>query len=251
MGTAITAKNSNAENAGMRKFSPPVSRSLEAWHFLNEGVAKAATNYALGKNDAQVIGAPLEFPSYIQFKGLTNYLQTEVKESATSTTFSVIRTKDTLAGADHTPAFYGNYRSGVQGGSYLAVGINDGLLTKVSSRFSNVGQSAVTSSPITLLAGMINLGEWSLVIDITKSGFNAIQNATTGLGRERTDVTYGRSISAEKYRVGSMHDTSTPWKGTADMALWAHYSTELTPSEIASTVAVIRAYMLRRFGIAV
>lgn len=251
MGTAITAKNSNAENAGMRKFSPPVSRSLEAWHFLNEGVAKAATNYALDKPDAQIIGAPAEFAEYIQFKGLTNYLQTEVKESATSTTFSVIRTKDTLVGEDHTPAFYGNYRSGIVGGSHLAVAVSGGLLTKVSSRFTDLAQTKVSSSPVNLLAGTINLGEWSLVVDITKGGFNSIQNATTGAIRERTDVTYGRSISPEKYRVGSVYDASSMWKGTADMALWAHYSTELTASEIASNVAVIRAYMLRRFGIAV
>lgn len=249
MGTAIIAKNSNAENSGMRKFIPPVTRNLEAWHFLNNGVAKAATNYALDKPDAQVVGAPLEFPSYIQFKGLTNYLQTDVAESATSTTFSVIRTKDTLVGADHTPAFYGNYRSGVAGGSYLAVAVSGGALTKVASRFSDPSQAAATSSPITLSAEAINLGGWSLIIDITRAGFNAIQNATTGVIRERTDVTYGRSISPGKYLVGSAYEASSMWKGTADMAMWAHYSTELTTSEIAAVVARIRAYMLRRFGI--
>lgn len=252
MGTAITAKNSNAENAGMRKFSPPVSRSLEAWHFLNEGVAKAATNYALDKPDAQIIGAPAEFAEYIQFKSLTNYLQTQVNESATQTTFSVIRTKDSLVDAAHSPSFYGNYRSGSQGGSYLAIPSGGASLTKVSSRFSDAGKTTVTSSPISLIASTeVNLGEWSLIVDVTKANFNAIQNATRSINKQRTDTTYGRKISAEPYRIGSVYESSGGWLGTADMAFWAHYSTELTPSEIASTVEVIRAYLLRRFGISV
>lgn len=252
MGTAITAKNSNAENSGMRKFFPPVTRNLEAWHFLNTDVAKAATNYAWGKPDAVVVGAPLEFSDYIQFKGLANYLQTEVAESATQTVFSVIRTKDTRIGLDHLPAFYGNYRSASNGGSYLAIPAGAASLTKVACRFTDMGQTAVTSSPVSLGApAAVNLGEWSLVVDITKAGFNAIQNATMSTSAERTDTTYGRKVSSEPYRIGSIYEASSLWKGTADMAMWAHYSTELTTSEIAAVVARIRAYMIRRFGIIV
>lgn len=250
MGTAIIAKNSNAENSGMRKFIPPVTRNLEAWHFLNTDAAKAATNYAMGKPDAVVVGAPLEFSDYIQFKGLENYLQTEVVESATQTVFSVIRTKDTLIGLDHLPAFYGNYRSVSNGGSYLAMPAGGASLTKVATRFTDEGRTVISGSPVSLaVPAAVNPGEWSLIVDITKAGFNAIQNATMSTSAERTDITYGRKVSSEPYRIGSIYEASSLWKGTAEMAMWAHYSTELTPSEIAAVIARIRAYMIRRFGI--
>lgn len=251
MGTAITAKNSNAENAGMRKFIPPVTRNLEAWHFLNTDVTKAATNYAIGgKGDAVVVGAPLEFPDHIQFKGLANFLQTEVPESATQTVFSVVRTKDTLVDLDHLPAFYGNYRSATNGGSYLAVPSGGTTLTKVATRFNSTGN--VTASPVSLaIPAAVEIGEWSLIVDITKANFNAVQNATKSTSSERTDETFGRKVSSEPYRIGSIYEASSLWRGTADMALWAYYSTELTPSEIALVIARIRAYMLQRHSIVV
>lgn len=252
MGTAIVAKNSNAETAGMKKFIPPVTRNLEAWHFLNSDVSKAATNYALGKPNAVVVGSPLEFSEYIQFKGQSNYLQTEVAETATQTIFSVIRTKDTLVDLDHLPAFYGNYRSLTNGGSYLVMPAGGTTLTKVACRFTDVGKITVTSSPVSLASpSAVDFGEWSIIVDITRSGVNAIQNPTKSANAARTDTTYGRKVSPEPYRVGSIYEASSLWRGTADMALWAHYSTELTESEIAAVVARIRAYMSQRQGIIV
>lgn len=248
MGTAIIAKNSDAENSGMRKFIPPVTRNLEAWHFLNTSVSKAAINYAVGKPDAAVVGAPSEFADYIQFKGLSNYLQTQTADYETQTIFSVIRTKDTLVDISHSPSFYGNYSSeGV--GCYLAWDVASASLFKTAARYTDAAKTVVSSSPTSLLSTMINMGAWSLVIDRTKAGFNGVMNATTNSERTRTDTTFGRALSAKTFRIGSLYPGASQWTGTADMALWAHYSTELADSEIAAIVARIRAYMSRRRGI--
>lgn len=252
MGTALIAKNTNAENAGMRKFIPPVTRNLEAWHFLNTNVAKAAHNYAIGKPDAVVEGTPVEFASYIQFKGQTNFLSTQVMESPTQTIFSVIRSKDTLVDDAHGPAYYGTY-SASHFGCALYWEPSTNSLVKTAARFSNVEQTVSTSGGISqsVATNGLVMGEWSLFVDVTKSDFNRSINATKNSVRTSATVTYGRNLSAQSYRVGSAYPASRNWFGTADMALWAHYSTELTDSEIAAVIARIRDYMFQRFAIVV
>lgn len=252
MGTALIAKNSNAENAGIRKFIPPVTRNLEAWHFLNTSVMKAAINYAVDKPDAQVIGAPGEFTSYIQFKGQANYLQTQVADAPTQTIFSVVRSKDTLVDVAHSPAFYGTYSSAAAGAA-LYWDSGNAALVKTAARYSDAGQTTQTSAPISQsqAAGQIVIGEWSLIVDVTKADFNRSINATKNSTRTSASVTYGRAPASVPFRVGSAYAGSQNWAGSADMALWAHYSTELTDSEIAAVIARIRAYMLQRHSIVV
>jgi hypothetical protein len=252
MGTAFIAKNSNAENSGLRKFIPPVTRNLEAWHFLNTDVMKAARNYAMDKPDAQVIGAPAEFGSYIQFKGQANYLQTQVADATTQTIFSVIRSKDTLVDVAHSPAFYGTYSTAALGGALYWDSTNAALV-KTGARYSDAGQTTQTSAPISQSAAsnQIAIGDWSLIVDVTKSDFNRSINATKNSTRTSASVTYGRAPASVPFRVGSAYPGSSLWAGTADMAMWAHYSTELTDAEIAAVIARIRAYMSQRHGIVV
>ena len=252
MGTALIAKNTNAEDAGIRKFIPPVTRNLEAWHFLNTSVMKAAINYAIDKPDAQIIGAPSEFDSYIQFKGQANYLQTEVADSVTQTIFSVIRSKDTLVDVAHSPAFYGTYSSASPGAALYWDSTNAALV-KTGARYSDVGLTTQTSAPISQsqASGQIVIGEWSLIVDVTKADFNRSINATKNSTRTSASVTYGRAPASIPFRVGSAYAGSQNWAGSADMALWAHYSTELTDSEIVAVIARIRAYMLQRHNIVV
>lgn len=253
MGTAFIAKNSNAENSGLRKFIPPVTRNLEAWHFLNTDVMKASRNYAMGdKPDAQVIGAPAEFGSYIQFKGQSNYLQTQIADAPTQTIFSVIRSKDTLVDVAHSPAFYGTYSTAAPGAA-LYWDSGNSALVKSAARFSDVGQTTLTSAPISqsVASNQIVIGEWSLIVDVTKSDFNRSINATKNSTRTTSATTYGRGVAAVPFRVGSAYPASNNFSGTADMALWAHYSTELTDAEIALVITRIRAYMAQRHGIVV
>ncbi|CAI8992841.1 hypothetical protein [Pseudomonas sp. IT-P218] len=253
MGTALIAKNSNAENSGLRKFVPPVTRNLEAWHFLNTDVMKAARNYAMGdKPDAQVIGAPAEFGSYIQFKGQANYLQTQVVDAPTQTVFSVIRSKDTLADVAHSPAFYGTYSTAAPGAALYWDSTNAALV-KTGARYTDAGQTAIGSTPISQssASNQIVIGEWSLIVDVTKADFNRSINATKNSTRTSAAVTYGRVPAAVPFRIGSAYPAANSFAGTADMALWAHYSTELTDAEIALIIARIRAYMSQRHGIVV
>lgn len=251
MGTAFIAKNTNAEDAGMFTFIPPVTRNLEAWHFLNTGVAKAARNYALDKPDASIVGAPAEFSNYIQFKGQANYLVTQVADAPTQTIFSVIRSKDLLNDVAHSPAFYGTYSAAGVGAALYWDSAN-GALVKTAARYSDAGLTTITSAPVSQFAGtMITIGEWSLIIDVTKSDFNRSINATTDSTRTTSAITYGRAPASVPFRIGSAYAGSSLWSGTADMALWAHYSTELTLSEIAAVVTRIRAYLSQRRGISV
>lgn len=250
MGTAIVAKNSNAETSGIKKFIPPVTRNLEAWHFLNTDVAKAVTNYAIGKGDATVVGTPIEAPTYLRFKGLLNYIETTVMDTPTSTVFSVIRSKDLMTTNANSPAFYGTYP--INGmGSMLYINPANGSLVKTASRYSDVEQAVITSAPISTPASAIVIGEWSLFVDITTTSVNRALAVTSGSDRSTTGTTYGRAVPPAVYRIGGSYSGSTQFEGTADIALWAHYSTVLTTSEINAVVERIRAYMLQRQGITV
>ncbi len=249
MGTAFIAKNTNAENSGLRQFVPPVTRNLEAWHFLNTDAAKAATNYARGgKGDAQIRGTPVEFAEYIQFKGQANFLETQVADAPTQTIFSVIRSRDTLVDLAHSPAFYGTYPDSAKG-TLLYWNAGPATLVKTAARYTDEAHTIPSTFPISTPSASINIGEWSLIIDITNADSNRCINATSGSDLKNDNPNFGRAFSNLPFRIGSGHPGSTQFEGTADMALWAHYSVELTSSEIAAVVARIRAYFLLRYKI--
>lgn len=251
MGTAIYAKNTNAMDSGLRKFIPPVSRGLEAIHFLSGSRERAERNYAMDKPDAKFVGSPIETANFFTLKGLTNYLQTEVPDFASQTIFRVVRTLDTLADADHCPVFEGTYSSGMNLGTMLYGNVS-GNINQTSARFTDASQSAVATGGATLVSGVdIDRDKFSLIVTVVGPKVTTIYNLTKGTVKVGANNEFGRRPSSLAFRIGSAYEGNTLYKGNCDVAFWSHHSVELTMSEIALNVARYRALMLKRHGITI
>ena len=250
-GTAFFVQNTNGIDSGMHKFFPPVSRGLEAIHFLSGGVARAQRNYAWGKPDASVVGAPIETPNYLTLKGLTNFIQTEVPDTVLQTTFRVVRTLDSLVDADHCPGFEGSYSSGSNFGTMLYGNVS-GNISQNSARFTDATLTTLTPGGTTLVSGAdIDRANFALIVTIVGAKFTTVRNETKGTVKVGATNEFGRRPSTLPFRIGSAYEGNTLYKGTCDVALWAHHSVELTPSEVALNVARYRAFLLKRHGIMV
>jgi len=251
MGTAIIAQNSSAIDSGMRKFIMPASRGIEAIHFLSGSIARAVRNYAKDKEDASVVGTPVESANYMTFKGLTNFLQTKVNESASQTIFRVVRTADTLADLDHCPVFDSTYSTGLNLGSML-YGNTSGNINQSAARFSDANQTTVSAVSATLVAGTdIDRAAFSLIVSVVGPTVTTVYNLTKGTVKASATNSFGRRPSMLPFRIGSAYEGNSLYKGTCDMAFWSYHSAELTPTEVSANVARIRAVMQKLHGITI
>ena len=250
-GTAFFVQNTDGIDSGMHKFFPPVSRGLEAIHFLSGGVTRAVRNYAWDKPDASIVGAPIENLKYLTLKGLTNFLQTEVPDTALQTTFRVVRTLDTLVDVEHCPVFDSTYSSGNNLGTMLYGNVS-GNLNQNSARFSDASLTTLVTGGPTLVSGTdVDRAKFALIVTIVGPTFTTVRNETKGTVKVGPTNEFGRRPSSLPFRIGSAYEGNTLYKGTCDVALWAHHSVELTPSEVAMNVARYRAFLHKRHGIVV
>lgn len=252
MGTGITAKNTNAIDAGERKISMPVVRGLEAIHFLSGSIGRAVRNYAIGKPDASPVGAPVESANYMTFKGLTNFIQTKDADFASQTIFRVMRTLDTMVDVDHSPVFDGTYSSGSNIGTMLYGNIG-GNVNQTAARFIDATQTQLTTGAATMVAGTdIVTATFSLIVTTVGADRTTVRNETLGTSKQGPVNTFGRRPSTLPFRIGSAYEEgNTKYRGTCDMAFWQHHSVELTASEREATVQKIRSLMFNLHGITV
>lgn len=251
MGTAIVAQNTNAIDSGMRKFVPPVIRGLQAIHFLSGSIGRAIRNYAKDKPDARVIGAPVEAPSYMTFKGLTNFIETQVADANTQTIFRVVRNNDSQVDLDHCPVFDGTYSSGSNLGTMLYANTS-GNINQTSARFADNTHTTIATSGITLVSGVdIDKPTFSLIVTIVSETLTIVRNETKGTVKVGSPNLFGRRPSTFPFRIGSAYEGNSLYKGVCDMSFWQHHDVELTASEIALNVERIRTLMLKLHGIKV
>lgn len=145
-------------------FNLPVTDSLEGMFFFTDGLNVAKTNFAPGKPDGVIVGAPVASDGYVTFSAATGHLQTQVPETANMTVVSIVRRQ----ASGNTP-FVGNY--GPSGG----VGV--GLYTTDDNRiYATAGRDG--AGPIQVFA-LGAVSTWALVVArINASGNTRIQNLT-------------------------------------------------------------------------
>lgn len=247
MGTRLIAKDLDAEDTAI-EYLAPVRRGLECIHFINKKAAKAARNYAPGKANGEFIGTPLAADDLsIRMKGLSSYVQTQVREARAMTVFIVARTQDTLSGQANQPMFYGTFRSapadGTDGTTY-GVSMYSDSATTVSGGAGR-GASVADHEPGGL-ALATSIGTWALYVHRVGVGSeerNILKNATTGAQSQNPIVTKPRYPSRGLLRIGSGY---SQFSGHCDVAFFQAHSVELTTDEIDIIVADIRSHMARR-----
>lgn len=247
MGARLIAKGVDAEDYAF-EYAAPVRRGFEGMFFLNTSMEKCLRNYAPGKNDATLVGAPVVSASYLSGRSGVNFLQTDIAETAEMTMYTVARALNIpatlpMAAADAV----------ILAGDYSAaspVGVVQWFATPTSfsggaafgadpNTTSNVGASVATDPT-----------RWCLYSTVVRSNAVITTNHTTGVTSTRTITTEGvRQVSNRKLRLGSSYQTSQT--GTWDMMLHQVHNVAVTDQEKADTVADLKAYILRRTGITV
>ena len=234
------------------KVVPPITRGLEGWFTFETDANRFKRNRALGKGDAVIVGTPAAFSGYGRFKGLSNYIQTDIAETDEQTLIVVGRAVVAIPGGggdEFTPLYVGNYRGqsvspGVTGASYGTNLYHNLPTTMIGAASRNNGAGGATSGPLTLTNEAPT--DWGIRVLRTKSGVpSVVQNVTRGSMSIGTAIE-NRVLTDTKFRIGS---GSQGFAGEVDISFVAIHSVYLTDAELSAQIAVIRKRMAR-LGIA-
>ncbi len=249
MGARLIAKGVDAEPDAIA-YGAPVRRGLKGVFFHNTDLDKSKYNYAPGNKDVDtVIGTPTVSSSgYMSGKSGVNYIQTDIAETAEMTFFSVARALNIpattpIAAAD-APIISGNYSQSVPTG---VVQWFNGPATFSGGAAYGPDASNTVNAGATIATDPTR---WCLYSTTIKAAQVVVTNHTTGVTSTRNITTEGvRQVSSRKMRLGSSYQSTQ--QGTWDKMLEQIHDVALTDQEKADTVADLKAYVLRKTGIAV
>jgi hypothetical protein len=226
---------------GSRKYINPVQSGLQ-FSFLGDS-DDPARNWALDQPDGVVIGTPTRGPDDIswRFKGLANFVQTQVTETANMTFILVARTFDTLAANATRPQFFGNFTSPPQ--------LQDTTTTTFGSRFwisvsgavrFGAGRGTTVDNDVQADIGVTVANHQAYqLFTCETSPVNKLTSATTS-NTATSAVTDPRFPARAALRLGSGYLTQ---EGECDILLWRAWSRALTAEELAAETADARAYL--------
>ncbi|TWI52993.1 hypothetical protein IQ22_02828 [Pseudomonas duriflava] len=237
------------------KVIPPVTRGIEGWFTFDTDASRFSFNRAIGKNDASIVGAPTAFATHGRFKSLTNFIQTQIGETAAQTLIVVCRAANPVpAGASgggdaNTPFFVGNYygtsqTAGVTGNAF-GVNVFSTSETSITGTAAQDNGSGAATAGGTVLSGDTPTN-WAIRGVRADTSGTTTFNSTRGTSAFRA-ATGARVLSNTKFRIGS---ATTAFAAEADISAVAIYSVALTDAEIAQVALAMRKRMAR-LGIAV
>lgn len=233
------------------KVVPPVSRGLEGWFNFDTDAGRFGYNRALGKPDANIIGAPVAFATHGRFKGLSNYLQTKIAETDEVTLIVVGKAAAAIpAGASttgdaNTPFYVGNYRGnsvtpGVTGSAYGASLYHVATATLTGGACRDNGAGGATSA-VNSVSGEVPT-DWSIrVMRSSSAMLTKTQNLTKNLMSQGNDVR-ARALSDSLFRIGS---GTAAFGAEVDISAVIIHSVVLTDDELAKQVEIVRKRMAR------
>lgn len=250
MGANITSRG--ASGLWDSKMRPRMSRGLEGIWTFDTDATRFGFNRAEDKNDAAIIGAPVAYSSHGRFKGLVNYLQTDIGETPEQTIIVIGKAVNPIpvgasgGGDDTTPFYVGNrYGASIPPG-YTGVALGTSLYHRNPTTLTGVGgrlNAAGTAADI----GALDLAndvptDWGIrVIRVSASNVSILQNVTRGIRREGASST-ARVLSDTKFRIGS---ATTSFAAEVDISTVAIYSAFLTDEELAFALVPMRKRMAR------
>ncbi|MEB2621401.1 hypothetical protein [Pseudomonas sp. YuFO8] len=233
------------------KVVPPVSRGLEGWFNFDTDAGRFGCNRALGKPDANIIGAPVAFATHGRFKGLSNYLQTKIAETDEVTLIVVGKAAAAIpAGASttgdaNTPFYVGNYRGnsvtpGVTGSAYGASLYHVATASLTGGAARENGTGGATSSVNSVLGEVPT--EWGIrVLRASSAMYTKTQNLTKNLMSQGNDLR-ARALSDSLFRIGS---GTAAFGAEVDISAVIIHSVVLTDDELAKQVEIARKRMAR------
>lgn len=233
------------------KVIPPVTRGLEAWFTFDTDASRFNRNRVIGKADASIVGKPTAFAGYGRFKGLENYIQTDITETDEQTLIVVGRAVSAIpegagtSGDENTPFYIGNYRGNAASPGFTGQSFGTSLfhvapatLTGGASRSNGAGGA---SSAQQALSGETPTN-WAIrVLRTRSSSGNEVRNVTRGAVAISANLS-PRVLTDTKFRIGS---GTTGFAGQVDISFAGIHSVYLTDAELAAQVVAIRTRMAR------
>ena len=239
------------------KILAPVTRNLEGWFEFDTDSSRIGFNRAPGKNNASAVGLPVMSTNYARFKGLQNFVQTDISEPAELTIFvvgkatSAIPSGASANGDANTPAYVGTYYG--TAGDAVHAGTNTGsslyhaaatTLTGTAAR-SN-GSGGYVSATQQALAGETPTNWGIRVLRVATNSPTMVANKTTGTSSTGSSVA-SRVPSTNTLRIGSLYNN---FAAEVDISQVVIYSTALTTDEINAVANMMRT-RASRLGISV
>lgn len=242
MGVRLVAKGVDAESVAT-EYAAPVRRGLEAVHFLNTSLTKAARNFAPGKGQGKVVGSPVPQAAYLSCKGTVACIESAMAESESMTLFIIARTAADGSVVPDRPMFLGNYQGqNVDGGTAWGVSIYLGALNRITATAGYGSDAASNTNVLAAVTKTAVANLWGLyMIQVTPTAV-VIRDFTSGL-TQSASPSLPRRLAIGKIRIGSGQSNLL---GSCDVAAFQGHSVALTEAEIQSTVADLRAYAARR-----
>lgn len=244
-GIGIRAPDTSLEPIDAIGISSPVDdNGLQAWAILNSYTSPTTTdnnkilrNFAKGKPNFVQVGSPIIDAASTRFTALSNYLQTDITDTADFTFFIVCKSDDTQTSPNRA-SFFGTDVNPAEGGG----GNTFGVVLRASSGTSlgltcARGAVAVPITGTQTLTGH-NFATWSLVWCRCNGGVTELHNETQNLHAVSGSFTEPRLLGTQPYRIGSGRLAQT---GRSDIRDVAHFSRSLSDAEVALMIADIRA----------
>ncbi|MDD2005607.1 hypothetical protein [Pseudomonas putida] len=252
MGMKLTAKGTLAP--WNHKLIPPVTRGLQAWFTFDTDAARFGFNRAMDKPDAEVIGTPTAFATHGRFKGLVNFLKTQIPDSAEMTILVVgkaVNAPPVAGGGGPDSPFYaggfsGNSVDPTAPGAGYGVSLFHGAPTSVTGnagRLNTAGTGPTSGSAI--LEGEVATS-WGLRAVRCSANLTQTFNLTRNVVLSGT-VTTRRVLSDSVIRIGG---AASVFGGEVDISAVAIYSVALSDAEMALVYNAMRKRM-SRLGIAI
>ena len=230
--------------------TPPIARGLQGWFTFDTSSGSFGRNRAKGKNNAQIVGAPVAYASHGRFKGGLNYLITDISDSDEITIMVVGRAVITptsvtdgallvggYVGTSQTPGITGNATCG-------NLFFNNG--TSVIASASRNGGAGTSSAGSVTVAGT-SPTSWAIRAMRAKTGdVTKVFDLTAGVSNVGTSILQ-RALSNTKMRIGS---ATMDFTGESDISVVGIWATYLSDAEIEQNAELMRNRM-QRLGISV
>jgi hypothetical protein len=207
-------------------FQIPVLAGLEAACLMGDGVARAAKNYAPGKADFTVVGAPVAGAGFLTL-GAAGYIDTGVTEVAEMTTINVYRVPNPVAA---NAGIVGNWVNSASGGIAVWTSSNTSFSASAGKAGAvdvmNLAQASGTFHAIAVRARTGAASDFSDLATGTK-GLSA------GTGVRTVDAT-------RKMRIGALYNPG--YQTPNDQVLSLIYNRALTDAELILSTPWLRKY---------
>jgi hypothetical protein len=232
------------------KVLPPVSRGLEGWFNFDTDSSRFARNRAIGKGDGLIVGSPVAYPTHGRFKGGTNFLTTQIGETAEMTIIVIGRAVSEIpagaaAGGDaNTPFYAGSRGSALDAVTYPGTAYGVALYSVAAGSLrgsaGRVAASGTGGTPGTATLSGETTTTWAMRAIRVSGSLTTVLNLTRSAQAVSTDVG-ARVMSGAKMQIGG----AGAFAAEVDISAVVFASVAWTDAEIALNAALLRKRMAR------